>query len=71
MVAATAGKLVRRVKSYIYITKRPPIAIVRNLLLFSLFRRADIDSLASGVLGYIGAYVARNIYSQGALTGLP
>ena len=70
MVAATVGMSVRRVKSYIYITKQPPIAIVRNLSLFSLFRRAEIDSLAFGVLGYIRAYVAQNIYSWGALPSL-
>jgi hypothetical protein len=33
MVAATAGKFVRRVKSYIYITKRPPIVIVYPVLI--------------------------------------
>jgi hypothetical protein len=35
------------------------------------FRRAEIDSPTFGVLGYISANVARNIYSRGALTGLP
>ena len=65
------GNLVRRVKSYIYITKRPPIVIVRNLLSFSLLRGVGSDSLAFGVLGYIRAYVTQNIYSWGALPSLP